>query len=276
MKDSERDWRDINRKLAYESLAVFCGLSEYIPHTDYCILRTETKELLGSFQVPSRGVTQIARLSSKDRIEMITPSFQMAISKMRLFDTICHELDHSLNNYHPVMDSKGKFVSVSMFDNGSAGTFGATLSLSDKTYYGCDSLFSKEGHFTTPYQDESFVRIIQKICLFDLLHSLTCYVSYRSVLFTWIRLRKIKKIIKRDLACGFLNLLAVNQWSMETVNNELSGVYGNTYMYSFVHQWGGRWDITIGESTDNALLRMLGPEMIIEPSGLSSEINRVF
>lgn len=229
---------DINRKLAYEALAIEFGLEEYIPHSELCVLETETEKCIGCFQDPSKGI-DIWCLPSENRIKMITPSFHMALTKMRLFDVICHEADHSLNNYYPVSDQAGYFVSVSMFDNGGAGTFGKSPSISYSTFCGCAPLFSEDGHFTFPYQDEGLIGAINSINAFRLLRILSPYLGFLSVYCTWLRIKKIRRIVKKDRASGLLKELASNQWSNRTIQEELSGKYGKTYLYSMVHDWGG-------------------------------------
>lgn len=237
-KDGKPILDDINRKLAYESLAVYFGLESYIPKTQIAILRTKTHEWFGSFQEPSNG-RNIFNVSSNERIRKLTKELHMSISKMRLFDTICHELDHSLNNYYPVEDEMQKYVTVSMFDNGSPGTFGLTISITDRTYYGCDPLFTQDGHFTIPYQDAQLIEKIRQAKLLDVYHILSPYLSLCSILFTWVRIKRIQRIIKKDTIKGNIKLLLPRQWSIEAINDELSGKYGNTYLYSLVYQWGG-------------------------------------
>lgn len=229
---------DISRKLAYEALAKEFGLEEYIPHSELCVLETETKNCIGCFQEPSKGIN-IWNLPSEYRINMITPSFHMALTKMRLFDVVCHESDHSLNNYYPVSEQTGRFVSVSMFDNGGVGTFGKSPSISYPTFCGCVSLFSKDGHFTFPYQDKGLVGAINGISIIRLFRILLPYLDILSIYCTWIRIKKIRRIVKKDRECGSLKELASNQWSSKTIQEELSGKYGNTYLYSMVHDWGG-------------------------------------
>ena len=102
------DLQDAERLLAYESLARLFSLSEYVPHSEYCILKTESEELFGTFQKPTEGI-EIWTIPSAERSRMITPRFQMSLSKMWLFDILCRELDHSLNNYRPVVNDKGEF-----------------------------------------------------------------------------------------------------------------------------------------------------------------------
>lgn len=232
------DLQDAERLLAYESLARLFSLSEYVPHSEYCILKTESEELFGTFQKPTEGI-EIWTIPSAERSRMITPRFQMSLSKMWLFDILCRELDHSLNNYRPVVNDKGEFFTVSMFDNGSGGTFGRTSSISERTYYGVDALFSNDGHFCVPFQDNDLIEKICSVTFFDIVCSLFPFVGFQRSFFTWIRLLKIRKAIKNDLSRGYLQILEKKQWSDETIDDELSGKYGKTYLFSLVHDWGG-------------------------------------
>ena len=237
-KGNKEVFDNLNNKLAYESLANLFGFSEYIPHTDYCVLRTDKKEWVGCFQVPSKG-SEIWGIPSWLRVKMILPEFQMALSKMRLFDSICHELDHSLNNYRPIISNNTEFISVSMFDNGGLGTFGRTSRINCKTYYGLDPLFTDDNHFTIPYQDDKLINRICNISFREVYSALSPYVSIDSTIFTYIRIKKIRKAVKKDLRMGYLQCLTSDQWSQKTIDSELSGRYGRTYLFSLVHDWGG-------------------------------------
>ena len=234
----KKDFQDVKRILAYEHLAHLFSLSGYITHSEYCILKTESKELFGTFQAPAKE-ENIWSIPSIERARMITPVFQMALSKMWLFDVVCHELDHSLNNYYPVINSQGFFYTVNMFDNGSVGTFGTTITICDKTYYGIDPLFSDEGHFCFPYQDKALIECIRRIRFYRILSVLFSSVSLLKILCTWIRIVRIRKVIKHDLSSEYLIMLEQQQWSQQTIDDELSGKYGKTYLYSLVHDWGG-------------------------------------
>ena len=235
---NEYDLRDAKRLLAYESLAQLFSLSEYVPHSEYCILKTESEELFGTFQEPTEGI-EIWTIPSEKRIHMITPEFQMSLSKMWLFDILCRELDHSLYNYRPVVDNRGLFFTVSMYDNGSAGTFGRTSSISEKTYYGVDPLFSDDGHFCIPFQDKELINRICTIGFFDVFNTLFPLIGFQRTFFTWRRIIKIRKAVRSDLKSGFLKTLENEQWTKEIIDKELSGKSGKTYLYSLVHDWGG-------------------------------------
>ena len=237
-KGNKEVFDNLKNKLAYESLAKVFGLSEYIPHTDYCVLKTDKKELVGCFQVPSKG-SEIWKIPSWLRVKMILPEFQRALSKMRLFDSLCHELDHSLNNYRPIISNNTEFISVSMFDNGGLGTFGRTSKIYCKTYYGLDPLFTDDNHFTIPHQDDELINKILNISFREVNSALSPYVSIDSILFTYLRIKKIRKAVKKDSRNGYLKLLTPDQWSQKTIDDELSGRYGRTYLFSLVHDWGG-------------------------------------
>ena len=232
------NYGDVQRKMAYESLAVLLGGGQYVPHTQYAIalLSKDNKDFLirGSFQEKAEGLN-IYSMPREKRIEKITPSFQRAVNWLRLFDVVAHEADHSLNNYYPVVDGSGNFKTICAFDNGGSGSFPLSSSISFDTYYGCDSLFEEGGRPTSPYFDKGLVNCICNVRYSDVKRALKRYLKYSSIYFTWRRIKKIKKNIERH--SDEIILMDINDWNYQTIEDELSGKYGNTYLYSLVYQW---------------------------------------
>ena len=224
---------ELGKKLAYEALAKQLGIERLVPHTKLCFAVIDGLLIKGSIQEKSKG-KDVWEVPKKIRKKSITPEFQRDINILRLFDVICHERDHSLNNYFAVSDSHNRYVTVSAFDNGGIGSFNLHTDISFSTYYGCTPLIDKKGIFTSPYVDKEFTDQILELPIRKIFKNLYPYIGIPVIITTIIRLQKVRYCIKH---CKF-KLVESSSWNERTIEDELSGKYGNTYLYSFANQWG--------------------------------------
>lgn len=107
---------DANKVMAYEAVAKLCGLSHLVTPTTYARVQIDEKEMLGYYQDRADGICIIG-LTHEKRRRILTPQFQRAMNSLNFLDALCHEDDHSPNNYNVVLDDTGLAVGIAAFDN---------------------------------------------------------------------------------------------------------------------------------------------------------------
>lgn len=200
-----------------------------VPKTEFAVIETEDSvQLFGTVMEEAPG-TCFENADFELRKSVCSPNLQKELIKLNLLDAICLEKDHRPGNYN-VETEDGKAVSVFAFDNDSPKSFGIG-GISFGTYIGCSPFF-KNNSVNRPFVDKKFAKKIisadeKEICrnLEDVLnvfqrYSLEC------------RIRKIKKILS-DLPEE--KFISDDQWNKETMEEELSGKYGETYLSKFLN-----------------------------------------
>lgn len=153
---------------------------------------------------------------------------------MYLMDVVTHEMDHQPNNYFVIFDDSEKAIDVSIFDNNGAGTFCMKSEISFSDYKNCSEFLNSDGTVNRPFLPLETVNALKKISPLKLYKSLHRYLSIAHIIFTWIRIKKVKKAIKKTVRERKDFLITTEQWNADTIKEELSGKYGKTYLISYL------------------------------------------
>ena len=220
--------------LATEALARLLELEELFPHAEYAWLRIEGQEpIFGLFMDTASGCG-IIDVSLERRAAAMTPHLQRAFSRLSILDAITHEMDHSPNNYNVVFDDSGMAVGLSVFDNNGIGTFALQTSASFKTYKNCSHFLRPDGTVNRPHLDAALCRKLSKITFLQFFKCLRPFLRFPQILAAWLRLKNVKAAIEKTDAKAPGFLLDEDQWNEETLQAELSGTYGKTYLMSYL------------------------------------------
>ena len=231
--------RIASRVLGTYAVAKLLGLHHIVPPVEYVNLiiddLDETKQIprLGTFMKAADGICamDIPHMTRRSRI---TPQFQNALLTLNLLDAICHEGDHSPNNYNVVPDDDGMIVGVSAFDNNGISTFTVKSDVDFESFKGC-SPFVKNGCINRPCLDRALADRVLRITKKQLKENLSDYLNIIQINSTWKRIIKIKKAIRKTLAENPDFLRASRDFTYRTIEEELSGKYGKTYLLSFLN-----------------------------------------
>lgn len=226
---SMSDLKAIQASFAVEKLAGILGLADMVPHTEYAKLLVDGEELRGTLQEPAKGEC-IIEIDTPERRAAITPSFQRAINRMNIMDVISHDADHSPNNYNVIFDSQRKAAGISCFDNNGVGSFPLSASICFETYKQCSAIVTADGSFNRPYVDGALKNTLQHIRLHDLL-SLKEHLRSLRILFVWFRIKRLVKVLS---GLSSDRILSEPDWSPSTIEKELSGQYGKTYLTGYL------------------------------------------
>lgn len=220
--------------LATYEISKLLGLEYMLPQANYITLNIDNKKSLFGLFIKTAEGCSILPFNSDERKGKITPLLQRDLSSLNVLDVITHEQDHSPNNYNVVMDENGLVTGVSAFDNKGEGTFFLSESLDFQTFKYCSSFIKPDGLINRPYISKELFEQIKQITPEMLFKKLKGILNPLQIFFCWKRINNLTTTIEKTLTKQnkFL-LLSTTDWSEKTVEDELSGDYGKTYLISF-------------------------------------------
>ena len=221
-----------SKTLATEAFASLLGISDMIPHAEYVKLIIDQKvKLFGLFMENASGES-IMPIPGNIRREMITPIFQKNITSLNLMDALTHEMDHDPHNYNVIVNDD-KLRTLSVFDNNGVGTFSLNTNPRFNTYKNCSCFVNSCMTINRPYIDEKIANRVLSLTFRDLTNTLSSYLNSFQLLALWRRTTIVKKAIRNTILTKTHFLLKEDEWSTSTIEEELNGTYGKTYLHSF-------------------------------------------
>lgn len=224
-----------NKSLATRSLASLLKTDRLFPECRYTkLIINEQYEFYGLLMEESPGINTIRLPFPKsERMNRITPTLQRDLNKLNLFDVLTLEKDHSPNNYNVILNTNNYAVAISVFDNNGIGTFGIKRSISFSSFKNCSPFIIGES-INRPYVDLELAEAIIGADQKQLKKALMKYLTVWQYLAFSHRFNGVKKILKDKLSNNIDIFLKEDQWSEKTINAEMSGEYGKTYLLSFI------------------------------------------
>lgn len=223
-----------NRTYATKIVADMLGASELVPMTQYVRMILDGVEKYGVVVGVAAGCSPENAIKQHG-LNKISPEFQRQSLILNILDVICYQKDHRPGNYF-VTVKDGTAISVSAFDNDCPTTFICTSNIGFYTYGGCSPIVTRQGLINRPYLDKETV---VALCLLDkknLKQHLEGVISKLELIYLIKRVEKLKYAIQQSIDKGTLKLLSRTEWSFETINEELNGNFGETYMKLFIEK----------------------------------------
>lgn len=218
-----------SRGIATYQMAKVLQVEEMIPATFYANLKVKDgRDRFGSFMLMARGI-HYDEYSKYSKDKVITPQLQRYLTMLNLLDAITYEKDHRLNNYNIVFNENGDAEAVCAYDNDSGPCFFLSPSPVFTTYAGCSPII-KGSIINRPHLDQGMAERLLEIKRKDINKALDGYCNKLQIWACWNRIQKLQKVIISSVKSNPKLLLNVNQWSQETIDEELSGKYGKTYL----------------------------------------------
>lgn len=212
--------------MAEEIVAELFGVERLFTKSFFCKLKIgDMDELVGTMSSFADGI-DVRDLKDCYR-DGIAPELVRDLTTLNLIDAVCYEKDHRPGNYHIILDSKGKAVSICSFDNDSPWSFAPFGSASFQTYAGASQII-REGLFNRPMLDVKVKDRLLRMTKNDLRNALSRYMANNQVNACWRRVKVLQKAVDRTK-------FAYTKWSEAIMKDELSGKYGNTY-YSVLYR----------------------------------------
>ena len=218
------------RSMAWYRLAGLFETSWMIPKTEYALLCIDGQpDMFGTVMEHAPGVC-MEKMPVAARKQVCSPALQRELNNLNLLDVICMEKDHRVGNYHVMLDG-GRAVSVVAFDNDSPNSFGIG-GISFSTYIGC-SPWALRGHMNRPYVDRTLAAHVLEMDEKELQKSLSDLLNACQLFALKRRIRALKKILA---SISEDQCLSEEQWGEATIQEELSGQYGDTYLVKFLQE----------------------------------------
>ena len=231
LEDRPESLASICRGLATVKAGALLGIESIYPKNTVVRL---TGLGLGVLQEKALGETIMA-YTREQRLGMLTADFQRMLNDFNLADAVCHEADHSPNNYNVVIDGNGKLEGISCFDNNGRGTFACRSDVSFLTYKGVSPFVLPNGIVNRPHFSREMAEKLDGITWRKTYRCLHGYLKFAPILFFYRRLVRIRKAVRNTAKTNPEFLLRCGEWDRKTIDEELSGVYGKTYLGSFVN-----------------------------------------
>ena len=120
------------------------------------------------------------------------------------------------------------------FDNNEPGAFSASDSLFFCGNHGESPLIKEDGIIDRPYFDADFAAKICNLEKNEVFNRLGKHITKKQICRVWQRVTLLKGSIEKTVKVRPKFLLDEGQWSDETIKEECSGKYGNTYLCSII------------------------------------------
>ena len=225
------EFSNANRQMATEAMAVLLGLDDMIPHSEFAVLTYQGEKMRGTLMAVARGVSTEGIIEEQSQ-RMASPALQRELTSLNVLDAITFERDHRPGNYNVVLDDDGQVAGLSVFDNDAAMTFAPIPVVTRSGSGSC--VVSRGGVINRPHLDKQLAQRILAIKKREVKEALKPYMNWIQVAACCRRFETLRKAIMQSAGKdGFL--LDSNAWSVETMNEELSGQYGKTYLDTFIH-----------------------------------------
>lgn len=224
------------RSLSFYSIAKLFSLSHLVPNTRLCkLVGFGNYDRIGVL-MDDAGGSDLSEIDSMARKNKFSYSLQKELLNLNILDAICNEKDHRPDNYHVIFDEDGNAKSICAFDNDSPMSFFISKNVSFKTYEGCSPLV-KEGYFNRPFIDIGVYERINNISKNEIINDLSHYLNKCQIKALLTRLNRLKRGIDKSVNMGKCKVLKDEEWNKDTIDKELSGSYGLSYLGLYSSGW---------------------------------------
>lgn len=223
------------RALSYYKMSELLGLERLVPYTELVKINYQGMTLCGTLMDSAQGIPFLD-IMEKDRSNIFEPILQRELNDLNILDVICFEKDHRPDNYNVLLNDNGKVYSISVFDNDSPMSFFISKNISFLTYDGCSNLVDKNGNLNRPFINGNTYDRLNDINESVLINTFDELLSYKQIHSLYKRIIKLREAIKKSInkTC---KLIYDDEWNFNTVQEELCGKYGQTYLGLFSSDW---------------------------------------
>ena len=217
------------KQLATYRLAKLFGVDDLVVKTEFVKLITDYGEKFGVLTAKARG-TDIKSINEENLV--VDPQFQKDLTSLQILDTITNEQDHNPGNCFFKIENN-RLVGVTAFDN--EGCFWLGTNLHRGLCWNVTSaLLTEENKINLPHISKSLGEKILAIKNEDIINELKDLLSEDQIESCIKRFSSLKEALANTVSDDENFLLDDNEWSDETISQEVSGAYGNTYFVHFL------------------------------------------
>lgn len=220
------------KTLAAYRLARYLGIDDIIQKPEFVELLTKHGSKLGILtnQANGKDVSTIKNLGLK-----VAPNFQRQLINLQVLDTITNEYDHNPKNCF-FQIKNDKIVDLVAFDN-EGGFWGKNFKLKKGLRWEkIPSLVATDKKIRLPHMSKSLAEKILKTTDLDIENILNDLLTADQINSVKKRFNCLKSSLINTILYNNNFLLSDDQWSQETIRDELHGNYENTYLKYFCHK----------------------------------------
>lgn len=222
VRGEQHSFFSASKAYATQIVAEELGLAHLITQSQWCRVVVEDGEtyfgLLSTSAPGNRMCDQRIRPDG---------SLQKELLDLNMLDVICHQPDHGPNNYNVARNEDGKY-SICAFDNDNPQTFFPWFSVF-WTLAGC-SPFADISGICRPYLDRDAMERLDRLNFGRLKRRLKPYLNPLQIAAVVYRICTLRRAVERTQRKNPDFLIRGTQWGEQTMEKEMSGMYGKTYL----------------------------------------------
>lgn len=224
IRGKKRSYFFATKAIASSIFAKEIGLQDMITPSNFCFLELDDgTNLFGVLSPAAIGNRMI------DKQCELNGSLQKELINLNVLDILCFQPDHGPNNYNVFLDDNKRYR-ICAFDNDNPTTFFPLPSISYR-FNGCEPFVNKFGNIRRPFLDKQIVDNIMALDCKGLFAKLKPYLNIIQLFSLYIRILKFKRAVNKNVFKQSISLLNEIEWDQDTINEELCGLYGVTYLH---------------------------------------------
>ena len=222
------------RSIATFKLAELLCVEGLITAAKPTCLKTEKKSIYGVLSPKAEGVR------AQDTNNYSNPLVQRDLGILWVLDLLCCQTDHAPNNYNLIMSNDNK-ETICAFDNDNMFTFFPLFDIRRYKAQFCSCLITKDGLVSLPYLDKGFVERILEINIKQITTELKAYLNRLQLIALRIRFHKLRRALIKTIKTRQNFLLNDKDWNANTIDEEIRGEYGITYLKLLLEYQQGKY-----------------------------------
>ena len=221
-KSKSHSFFDSTKSMASRIVAEELKLDYMITNVRWCVLEIENrKEIFGLISDVAPG--------SRMMDSKVVPNgeLQRELMNLNILDLLCFQVDHGPNNYNVYRDNDK--YSICAFDNDNPSTFFPFPGISRFRMAGT-LLIDKNNMIMRPFFDKTLAEKINNLDINKLKKRLKPYLNILQINALISRIRRLKRAIDNTQSSKADFLIDYINWNENTIEEEISGKYGDTYL----------------------------------------------
>lgn len=211
--------------IATKKLGNLLGLDDMIPECWYIQLDIDGNRKVGLVTKECKGVCPL-NLTQEEKLNIST-TFQKEINRMNYFDAVCFQRDHKEENYFVDFNEERQVNRVIALDNDSPMAFFPIPKLAFSTCVLCSPI-CRGLKPNRPYVDKDFYQMVKRLKISEVFQCVKSELPLAQRVCIAYRVCVLKKVLSR------VEVLDDEEWSIATINNELNGEFGKTYLKHYI------------------------------------------
>ena len=218
------------KQIATYKLAKLFGIDFLVVKSKFIKLITDYGEKFGVLTDKATGINS-ETINTPDLT--IDPKFQRDLTSLQILDTITNEQDHSPFNCS-FQIKNGKLISITAFDN--EGSFGLDTNLhkGGLCWNAVSPLLTENNSINLPHVNKVLAEKLLAIKSNDIVKILKDLLSDAQIDSCVKRFESLKSALANTISQDNNYLLDDENWSRNTILQEISGNYGNTYLTHYL------------------------------------------